>query len=183
MNIEKFNLENIVGQLTDAISSERKRIIVDSPQQTYVLLGDGEIYEEYTRTHNLQVLNTPHTGSSIVIFSGDIEIAHFGGHENGFGRNFVDSFCQWLKNKGLSAENDSNDLLVDGYKVLGWSTRIFGKTVYTAVHIGINTNLDTIAKVCKKPMLKIPKGLAEFGVTTKEVSEWITSFVENQTEN
>ena len=49
--------------------------------------------------------------------------------------------------------------------------------------IGINTNLDHIKAICRKPMKKVPKGLSEYGITTEEVEQWFLDFCEKEGAN
>ena len=51
---------------------------------------------------------------------------------------------------------------------------------YTAGFIGINTNLDHIKAICRKPMKKVPKGLSEYGITTEEVEQMFLEFCEQE---
>lgn len=54
----------------------------------------------------------------------------------------------------------------------------YGRIDYTAGFIGINTNLEHIKAICRKPMQKVPKGLSEYGITTEEVEEMFLNFCE-----
>lgn len=123
-----------------------------------------EVYEAY------------YNGGTILGNKGDIAFAHFGEIENGWMMRFVAYFLDWLKGKGLNATYESNDILVDGYKVCGLCVTRYGRIDYTAGFIGINTNLDHIKAICKKPMTKIPKGLSDYGITTEEVEKMFLDF-------
>jgi hypothetical protein len=76
----------------------------------------------------------------------------------------------WLIEKGLpNVERSGNDILVDGYKVASGSTVLpKGIWQYMTYHVSMNQDLPLIEKVCNKPMEKVPKGLAEWGIVTKE---------------
>lgn len=124
-----------------------------------------EVYEAY------------YNGGTILGNKGDIAFAHFGEIENGWMMRFVAYFLDWLKGKGLNATYESNDILVDGYKVCGMCVTRYGRIDYTAGFIGMNTNLDHIKAICKKPMVKVPKGLSEYGITTEEVEKMFLDFV------
>jgi hypothetical protein len=52
----------------------------------------------------------------------------------------------------------------------------YGNLDFTGVAIGINTNLDHIKAICKKPMVKVPKGLSDYGITTEEVEQMFLDF-------
>lgn len=125
-----------------------------------------EVYEAY------------YNGGTILGNKGDIAFAHFGEIENGWMMRFVAYFLDWLKGKGLNATYESNDILADGYKVCGMCVTRYGRIDYTAGFIGMNTNLDHIKAICRKPMKKVPKGLSEYGITTAEVEQMFLDFCE-----
>lgn len=129
-----------------------------------------EVYEAY------------YNGGTIVANKGGIAIIHFDRLDNGWMERFVVYFLDWLKAKGLNAEYISNDILVDGYKVCGMCVTRYGRIDYTAGFIGINTNLDHIKAICRKPMVKVPKGLSEYGITTAEVEEMFLDFCKQDNE-
>ncbi len=118
-------------------------------------------------------------GGTILTEPGDFEIGHWYTHDNGWCKRFAEQFVEWLKAKGLHAEYRDNDILVDGFKVCGTCVTRYGRIDYTGIHIGINTNVDHIRAICKKPMVKVPKGLSEYGITTEEVEQWWIEFCKN----
>ena len=122
-------------------------------------------------------------GGTILTEPGDVELGHWYKPENGWRDRFVEYFVNWLKSKGLNAVYEDNDILVDGYKTCGTCITRYGRIDYTGIHIGINTNLDHIKAICKKPMKKIPKGLSEYGITTEEVEQMFLDFCEQDKSN
>lgn len=123
------------------------------------------------------------SGGVILTNEGDFEIGHFGKIDNKWVNQFGESLAEWLKSKGLNAEYKDNDVLVDNYKVCGTCVTRYGSIDYTGGHIGINTKLEDIKKICTKPMNKVPKGLSEFGITTEEVKEWFLDFCKKDEES
>lgn len=117
-----------------------------------------------------------YNGGTIVCNKGDMAFAHFSHLDNGWHERFVAYFVDWLKAKGLNAEYVSNDIVVDGFKVCGLCTTRYGRIDYTAGFIGMNVNLDHIKAICRKPMVKVPKGLSEWGITTEEVEGMFLAF-------
>lgn len=115
-------------------------------------------------------------GGTILTEAGDFEIGHWYVPENGWANRFILFFVDWLRARGLNAFYDGNDVLVDGYKVCGICVTRYGIIDYTGIHIGINTNLDHIKQICKKPMVKVPKGLSDYGITTEEVEQMFLDF-------
>ena len=129
----------------------------------------GVVDEQLCYDLGYDVYESQHGGGVIVANKGDIDIAYFGKTRNGFSQSFIEAFVAWLKKKGLNAEYYDNDILVDGYKVCGVGTRTHGDIDYTVVHVGINTNLDHIRRICTKPMKKVPKGLGDYGITAEDI--------------
>lgn len=123
-----------------------------------------------------EVVETYNNGSAVVHSKGDVLFGHFGEPDNGFYDRFIAHFADWLKSKGLNAEATKNDVLVDGYKVLGMAVTRYGRIDYTGGFISLNVNLDHIKAICKKPMEKVPKGLSEYGITTEEVEKMFVAF-------
>ena len=74
---------------------------------------------------------------------------------------------------------DNNDVLIDGYKVAsGCDTNVDG-WAYMGYQISINQDIETIKHACNKPMVKVPKGLGEYGITTKEMVEFCKKYWNN----
>ena len=92
--------------------------------------------------------------------------------------DFLKNLCAYLKDKGLNAVQDNNDILVDNYKVAsGCAINLAPdyKRAFTAVQICMSCDIELIENICTKPMTKTPKGLYEYGITQKE----IIAFTEN----
>lgn len=115
-------------------------------------------------------------GGTILANAGDIMFSHVDAPESGWIVQFAEYFVEWLKDKGLNVEYVDNDVLVDGYKVCGLCITRYGRIDFSSGFIGINTNLDHIKAICKKPMKKVPKGLSEYGITTEEVEAMFLEF-------
>lgn len=123
-----------------------------------------------------EIVESFNNGGTIVADNGDILIGHFAEPNNGWYDRFIEYFLDWLKAKGLNAKFENNDILVDGYKVCGMCITRYGRIDYTGGIISMNVNLDHIKAICKKPMVKVPKGLSEYGITTEEVETMFLEF-------
>ncbi len=135
-----------------------------------------QVDEEVCKEIGYEVVESYNNGGTILANKGDIIFSHLDAPENGWLFRFADYFVDWLKAKGLNAEFVSNDIVVDGYKVCGVCITRYGRIDFSSAYIGINTNLDHIKSICKKPMVKVPKGLSEYGITTEEVEEMFLAF-------
>jgi lipoate-protein ligase A len=137
----------------------------------------GLVDEQLCYELGYKVYEAQYGGGIIITNLGDIDIAYFGQPGNTFHSDFCKYFTEWLINiKGLKAECTKNDVLVDNYKVSGNGVIRHSGIEYSVIHIGINTNLENIKKICKKPMKKVPKGLSEYGITTEEVEQMFLDF-------
>ena len=135
-----------------------------------------QVDEAVCKDLGYEIIELYHNGGTLVLNPGDVLIGHFGGCENEWYDRLMSYLSDWLKFKGLNAVREGNDILVDGYKVSAYCVTCYGRIDYTGVFIGINTNLDHIKQICRKPMKKVPKGLSEYGITTEEVEEMFLNF-------
>lgn len=134
---------------------------------------------EYCEENNIKLLPIPNEGGVIILSKGDVEIGIF--KDNGWNvcNNFMKALCERLKEKIPNIEVVGNDLVIDGkYKCVGSSSRNLGDAkkpyIYTAVHISLSINLELIKHICQKDMVKIPRGIGEYGYTTKEIVDIVT---------
>lgn len=90
---------------------------------------------------------------------------------------FSIALCNELLSRGLkSARCDNNDVLVDGYKVASGCESSIGDYQYMGFQISINQDLDVIKGACNKEMVKVPKGLGEYGITTEDMVEFCEKY-------
>lgn len=91
---------------------------------------------------------------------------------------FSNALCEYLKNRGLNSTRcDNNDVLVDNFKVASGIYTQIGCWRYMGYQISINQDIDLIKTVCLKPMIKIPKALSDYGITTEEIVSFCKDFV------
>lgn len=149
-------------------------LIVDSP--VVLVHRKAQVDEEVCEKLGYYIIESFNNGGTIVSNAGDFMIAHFDIPENKWCDRFASYFVTWLKDRGLDATFTGNDILVDNCKVCGTCTTRYGCIDYTGIAISVNVNLEDIKAICRKPMQKIPKGLSDFGVTTKEVELMFLEF-------
>lgn len=177
MEVKKVTQTEWLGEATKYIQGGLHRtayLVVDTP-----LVGvyrKTQTDEEICNALCYEIVETYNNASTVVHEKGDILFGHFGEIDNDWYNRFIAYFVEWLKAKGLNADFVSNDIVVDGYKVCGMAITRYGRIDYTAGFIGVNTNLENIKAICKKPMVKVPKGLSEYGITTEEVEQMFLDF-------
>ena len=183
MEINKITQTEWIGEATKYIQGGLHRIayvVVDHP--VTIVHRKTQVDEEVCERLGYEIVESYNNAGTIVSNEGDVLIGHFAQPDNGWYDRFIQYFIDWLKAKGLNAEYASNDILVDGNKVCGMCVTRYGRIDYTGGIISINTNLDHIKVICKKPMVKVPKGLSEYGITTEEVEQMFLDFCKQDNE-
>lgn len=150
--------------------------VIDAP--VVLLYRKSQVDEETCRSMGYDIYESYYNGGTLVAQKGDLAFAHFFSIDNGWCERFAEYFVSWLKDKGLNAVYDKNDILVDGYKVCATCVTRYGRIDYTTIFVGMNTNLDHIKVICRKRMEKVPKGLSDYGITTEEVEQMLLDFCE-----
>lgn len=151
-------------------------VVIESP--VAIVHRATQVDEAVCKELGYEIVESYNNGGTILANKGDIIFSHLDKPENEWLFCFADYFVNWLKCKGLNAEYVNNDILVDGYKVCGLCITRYGRIDFSSAYIGIHTNLDHIKTICRKPMVKVPKGLSEWGITTEEVEQMFLAFCE-----
>ena len=179
MEIKKVTQKEWLGEATKYIQGGLHRIayvVVDSP--VAIVHRKSQVDEDTCKALGYEIVESYNNAGTIVSNAGDVLIGHFAQPDNKWYDRFIAYFLDWLKAKGLNAEFVDNDILVDGYKVCGMCITRYGRIDYTGGIISVNVNLDHIKAICKKPMKKVPKGLADYGITSAEIEQMFLDFCE-----
>ena len=153
-------------------------VVIESP--VAIVHRASQVDADTCKEYGYEIVESYNNGGTILANEGDIIFSHLEAPENGWLFRFAGYFVNWLKGKGLNAEYLDNDILVDGYKVCGTCITRYGRIDFSSAYIGINTNLNHIKAICRKPMKKVPKGLSEYGITTEEVEQMFLDFCESE---
>ena len=163
-----------------------KDIIVH--EQTEVSFGwENDFNKDYCDQNNIPYYNLARGGGTIVYSKGNVSVGFI--YDNKKYKKFMlvemcNDFKQYLKSRGLNADIDNNDILVDGYKVAScWSGNIKPDFKWTLefAQISVNQDIEKIKNICLKPMTKIPKGLSAYGIDTQQVLEWVQNWLDKNT--
>ncbi len=149
-------------------------VVIESP--VAIVHRASQVDETVCKELGYEVVESYNNGGTILANPGDIIFSHLDAPDNGWIFRFKDYFLDWLKCKGLNAIYEDNDILVDGYKVCGLCITRYGRIDFSSAILAVNTNLDHIKAICRKPMKKVPKGLSEYGITTKEAEQMFLDF-------
>lgn len=179
MNVRKIEQADFKNEVERFISHGKHGIIYGVVENPYVQVHrDTQVDKDICSKFGYGIVELFHNGGTLVLNPGDMVMGHFGSIGNGWYERFVSYFLEWLKARGLNAEYTSNDILVDGFKVSAYCVTVYGRIDYTGIFIGISTNLDHVKAICRKPMVKVPKGLSDYGITTEEVERMFLDFCE-----
>ena len=183
MEVFKVNQNYWLNEATSYIQGGLHRIayvVVDSP--VAIVHRKYQVDEALCKEMGYDVVESYNNAGTIISNAGDVLIGHFAQPDNGWYDRFISHFIEWLINKGLNAVYESNDILVDGYKVCGMCITRYGRIDYTGGIISMNVNLEHIKAICRKPMKKVPKGLSDYGITTEEVEQMFLDFCKGDSE-
>lgn len=159
-----LNFSQLLDERPRLIKNHNETLLVKQ-NGTCILYGLGG----FNNPSNLPTYNTHNRGGVIVNFDSDLCVVHYGINDYAFGDILMDFLVAYFKSLNLNAIRDNNDVLVDGYKVASFMNANIEEVVYTAAHISIEVDLSIIQEVCEKPMIKVPKGLRDYGVTQSEL--------------
>lgn len=171
-DIEKELMKLIIPRNEDCIYCIHEKPLVFKSKE-------GVINEDYCKENGLEVCNSFNMGGIIVANTGDINMAIMKDEGWSVGDDLLKQLAIWLYGRGINASVHNNDLLIDNtYKVISYaSVNANNRLIYTCFHISINPNIDHITNVCMKPMVKIPKGLNDFGITADEVINLLNEII------
>lgn len=175
----QIDFVNQEQKFLDSTIEETYIIVLD---QTEAIYGkDDSCNIKYCQEHNIPYIHQSKLsgGGCIIGVKGNIFIDIK--REHAGGKCLSDTFSEALKDffvsKGLSSVRcDNNDVLVDGYKVASGCECSYNKWEYMGYQISIFQDIETIKNVCNKPMVKIPKGLNDYGITTEEIKKFCEEY-------
>lgn len=181
MEIVKAQSKDAVATIQDFIVNQKEGIAYCvHDEKSIFVAGSDAIDEGVCSEYGYTILDTKHTGGVVVVEIGDVSVIHFGEVGNVWMQKFAKYLIERYKDKGLDATYEGNDVLVDGYKISGLSATQYDNIQYSTIHIGINTSLEHIKAICHKPMVKVPKGLSEYGITTEEAEQMLLDYIEQE---
>jgi lipoate-protein ligase A len=140
---------------------------------------------EACRKSGLQIIELPNQGGTIISGSGSLSVGYISKYlNNTFNAELTQYLCDWLISRGLQINVFGNDILVDGiYKVASSGTRQIGNLLFSTFHISCEVDMGAINSVCTKEMVKIPKGLIEYGIMSYEIENIFLQFAQKYFQN
>lgn len=154
---------------------KQDKIFISHNNEMYVLRStENDLNEEYCKEHNITIIDINHEGGTIVLDKTAIGLAYIGYDKTlTHQRNVMLRIADWICSKGVDAKYIDNDIIIDGYKVCSAGTRAFDTFTYTTIHFSLHNDPGIISQVCLKPMLKIPRGLSDYGIKEEDVLDFV----------
>ena len=176
----KFNAEDVEKETIRVLTNKIDNYVAYCIHETdWVWTSkNSQINQDYCVANNVGMSFSFNMGGTIVASKGDVDIALFKTDGWKIGENALLHLKENLQRIIPNIDISGNDLLIDGkYKVASYASINAGDNlIYTVLHISINPNVDLIANICTKPMIKIPRGLSEYGVSNMDIVKIMTDF-------
>ena len=160
--------------------------IHSKPIVTYGI--DEDVNLIYCREHYIDTISMERKGGCMIFSPHDISFAVVRPTNENFNSRLIDFIIQKLKEKGIDASNDSNDIIIDGhYKVAGCTKMRDPITnrICSFLHIAITDSSELVKHICLKPRKKLenglykdPAGLSQWGVNEFDVEKWWLEFLD-----
>ena len=181
MELQQLYLQDYKQTIQNAIINKKDCGLYAILPKNIIYRGKGQINEEYAQSHNFEIYNSIDFGGGIVGFKGDIVVIII--KQDGWDLPFclLRLIRDFLQSKNINADIFDNDILVDGvYKVCSASSINVGdRYIYTGLQVSFNSDNDIISQICLKKSVKVPQGLAKYGVNNQEVFQLIKDFAKN----
>lgn len=169
--VSLLDFEKILSHHLKTKNLCRVNLVPPNDGSVTIILSTNSDYSAAFVTENEvqhRIVHTQHAGGTIVVFDDGITLATLQGRDQK-PPTWMGDLKAFLERRGLKAHHAGNDMLVNGRKVCGSSTRSLGDTIFHGIHISIHADPGLISKICTKSTGKIPAGLSEFGITRQEV--------------
>lgn len=127
--------------------------------------------EAECKRRGLTVCRGRYLAGSIVNMPGDLSLCLTTWGDSEQAPQWVDKLAAYLDRRGIAITRDENDVLADGKKVISWARATTAEGwQQSVVHCSVGMmDLELVKAVCKKPMVKVPGSLAEYGITAEEL--------------
>ena len=164
-------------------SEEKETALIVLNNTEAIFIAEGTCNVDYCKNNNIPAIQLKKFSSEagcVVGVKDDIFVVakrKLGEDCKGIADKWIISLCEYLKNKGLnSAKLSNNDITVDNYKVASAVETTYNGWQYISSLIAINQDIEAINNICNKPMVKVPKALIEYGITTEEMKKFCEDY-------
>lgn len=183
MKIIKTTLDEVSNVVFQTLTDQSEAIVYCVADENCAVIGSngGADFDNINR-RGIKKVEIRHEGGTIILSPGDIDIGIFtlGYSGSKIKDDIVNKIIDYLHEKNIKPVVSGNDVLIDGKKVIGFGSRMFGNVLYSAIHIAVSVNLELIKDICTKPMHKIPVGLEQYGITTEDILKILSELFDYQ---
>lgn len=170
--MKNWNTKQFMIKLNQIVQSGGK--ILHRAASPLVHVGiESDYNEEYCIENNIPIFKVGRTGGTIVSNTGDFDFVFV---MNSSAKQWkkhkpilLEQIANLAREKGHFATIEKNDLLINGYKTASFSYREVPGGVYVAMHISMSVDIALIMSICKKQMVKVPKGLNDFDIYEEDI--------------
>lgn len=180
MNTVRTNsIKTAVETVNASLQSHTDCLVIYIGNSLCVLRGRAAMYDrELCQELNLPVGRSIYTGGVIVCGAGDLSMCLVTQEYSNFGPDASRLLKDFYMTKGLAVSSDRNDILIDGRKITSWSRTHYEGMWQNVLHVSINSDVDLIRRICKKPMVKVPGSLKDYGITANDCLVVIQSLLQ-----
>lgn len=176
MKIIQVTLETVTEEVARSLQSKEESCIYCIAEKNAAVVGTNHGANlKVIEDEQVKLIQISHEGGTIVLSPGDVDIGIFTKDYSGdkYREEIINRIIGTLVIDKDRITREKNDILIDGKKVIGYGSRMYGDILYTAIHVSINANLELIKKICTKPMEKIPGSLSDFYITSQHIEKII----------
>jgi len=172
MQIIETTFVDVTDLVSSILSSQREACVYCVGHEHAAIVGRnaGANLQEISK-RGVRLIQISHEGGTIITSPGDVQIGIFteGYVGHSYRDRIIDNIVKLVRDNGYNAIVANNDILVNGRKVVGFGSRMYGKILYTAIQVSIDIDVELIQSICTKQMTKIPDGLKNYGVETQDI--------------
>ena len=171
--IDMINYKEAICTILNNRLYETCIICKNTSNKPYIIANDSSSYnEEYAKANNIQSVYAGHTGGSLLLFPEDLGFTWISTEKKL--PMIIQDLLDYLKAYNTAIKLEGNDIMLDNNKLFGTMSSGDGP-YYEGMFFSFNSDIDTIKKICKKPMKKEPYGLSNLGITSEEIEKLIVN--------
>lgn len=164
-------------EIENAINSRISSVIISNSEEDYVWKGSDQLDLELCKQLGLEVVNLEYEGGNIVTGKEDVNVAIIlPDNIDTTNKLFLKRTCDFIGLTNPTAILDSNDILIDGKKVVGAMFKNTNHMKVFAMSVSLSDHSKEIAQICKPNPVKLPSYINN--ITYQEFKDEILSWLQ-----
>lgn len=141
----------------------------------------------YCISHNIDNLYMDRDDGCMVLSPHDVSFVAIRPSNESFNTRLVQFIVSKLRECGVNAVEDHNDIIVDGHFKVAGCTKTKNHTtgqICSFLHVSVSDNWELIRHLCLKPrkkmpdgLRKTPSGLSKWGINEFDLEKWWLEFL------